>query len=741
MRRAAATAWTVAEMKLQRLLNMGPAELAFRSRQQAYKTIEYLALSGREPSLSLPCRFDKRYCDGSLLKILDQLEYGDRSEAALQLQQCFQQRLTDRFFAGALDNRLDQLLSRAPYAATSQQILANADAVLQGEFDILGYGPLSFGQPINWQLDPVSNRQSPMLHWSRINPLAQQQVGDSKVVWELNRHQWLLDLGQAYRFTGNARYARCFTRLITDWMQHNPPGIGVNWSSALEAAMRIISWCWALQLFRGSEALTAELFHRMLGWIQHHARFVERYLSRYFSPNTHLTVEALGLFYAGTLLQELRGAQRWRALGLDILVDQIKRQVHPDGVYFEQSTRYQYYTVETYLHFVILAERNHVAVPSIVHQRLHQMLAFVLHLRRPDGSLPQLGDADGGWLLPLLRRDPGDFRGLFSTAALLYRDSRFGMAAGELALESLWLLGSAAQQNWASLAAAPPPVEPLRVFRDGGYVVMRNSWNGRGHQLIFDTGPLGCRVSGGHGHADLLSIQCSAYGENYLVDAGTYCYTADANWRNYFRSSEAHSTVLVDGRGQAQPHQAFSWHSRPRARLRHCLSKPGCVVAEAEHDAYRHLDNPVRHRRRVMFIDKCYWLIVDDLYGCASHHIDLRYQFASLPVALEMDDWVRAQGRDSALLLRVYSTSTLSSRIGCGELAPPLGWLSANYGQRLAAPMLSVTTTAGLPLRMVTLLFPLAEPDAPAPALSPLVEQGRIAGLAFAGTSETQIRI
>ena len=38
---------------------------------------------------------------------------------------------------------------------------------------------------------------------------------DSKVVWELNRHQWLVRLGQAYQLTGDERYTRAFLDAVT----------------------------------------------------------------------------------------------------------------------------------------------------------------------------------------------------------------------------------------------------------------------------------------------------------------------------------------------------------------------------------------------------------------------------------------------------------------------------------------------------------------------------------------------
>lgn len=749
--------FTGTRVKLQRLFEMNPAELAFRGRQHLARTVDrFVAPLGTS---SPACRYEALDGDITFQRIAFLLEKGDPLTTAAQLQQRFAQIAPLRFFAGASEPGIAAHIA-THCAEARQRIIESADAVCRDEFDILGYGKLSFGSPVNWQFDAVSGQRTAPAHGSQIRYLANDLVGDSKVVWELNRHQWLLDLGQAWRFTGDARYAEAFARQLSHWMNVNPPGFGMNWSSSLEVAVRLISWCWALNLFRGAAAFTPELFLRMLGWIQAHARYVERNLSRYFSPNTHLTGEALGLFYAGTLLPELNGAKRWKELGRKILVAELDRQVLPGGVHFEQSTRYQCYTVEMYLHFLILAERNHVAVPASVRTCLGQMVEFLLQMRRPDGTMPQIGDADGGWLLPLVRREPGDYRGLFATAAAFLGNPLFAWAAGNMAnatdgaLETHWLLGSRAidgssrPESEPGLDLRPSPLSPvaLRCFREGGYVVMRSSWGERAHQLIFDTGPLGCSVSGGHGHADLLSVQCSAWGENFLVDAGTFCYTADAAWRGFFRSSQAHSTVTVDGRGQAEPDGPFSWHGRPSARLLKCASMQGYCLAEAEHDAWSSLEDPVIHRRRVLFVDSRYWLIIDDLSGRAEHRIDLRYQFAPMPVAAEEHGWVRARGNGSALLIKAFSSVPLATTIARGQRLPPVGWFSPHYGQKIPAPALTFSADTVLPLRVVTLLYPLSDPEADAPEVVALTEAGaeggseggRVAGVTVAaGEQET----
>ena len=172
---------------------------------------------------------------------------------------------------------------------------------------------------------------------------------------------------------------------------------------------------------------------------------------------------------------------------------------------------------------------------------------------------------------------------------------------------------------------------------------MRSGWEADAHQAIIDIGPIGCPVSGGHGHADLLSVQCSIFGEPCLVDAGTYSYAGESQWRDFFRSTAAHSTVMVDGANQAEPAGAFGWKGQPRVRLREWHSTPEFDFLDAEHDGYLSLPDPVVHRRRVIFVKPGYWILIDDLSGAAHHQIDLTFQFGQLDVTLGTHPWARAQ--------------------------------------------------------------------------------------------------
>jgi hypothetical protein len=696
-------------VKLQRIVRMGFGEISCRARHGVSKWLDRRADPRRSPfRRGIPAELIER-CLGDM---------------------------ADHFFAGAGDPRVPAIL-RERFPDSGVRIIEAADRTLQKRFDLLGYRDLSFGDPIEWHLDPVARRRAPLLHWTRLDPLDAAVVGDSKVVWELNRHQWLVRLGQAYRLTGDERYADLFADTIRAWQRANPLGMGINWASSLEAAFRLISWCWALSLFRGSAALTPRLRADLVEGIAGHASRIERYLSYYFSPNTHLTGEALGLFYAGTLLARLPAAARWRQVAAEILIREADRQILPDGVYMEQSTCYQRYTTEIYLHFMILARTNRIVIPDGVIRRVENLLDALLTLRRPDGFLPQIGDTDGGWLLPLEPRQPGDGSGAFSTAAALLRRGDYAWAGGGLMPEALWLLGAEGAQIFGRLESALPRQDPSRLLAQGGYAVMRSGWDREADQVILDVGPLGCHISGGHGHADLLSLQASFGGHPYLVDPGTFRYTGDEGWRSHYRSTGAHSTVDIDGAGQAVPRGPFGWVSRPGARLVHWESTASRDVAVGEHRAYCRLADPVIHRRTVIREKSRQCIVVDDLAGRAEHRVDLRFQFAPMSLTLDPTLWVRAVRVPTAgLFVHAFATVPLKAAVLEGELEPRQGWLSADYGRHEPAPVLLYSAVARLPLRIITVLIPTDDPVALPPSVSPLIEHGQLLGVVLDGHRE-----
>ncbi len=483
-------------------------------------------------------------------------------------------------------------------------LIEKANRICNGRFDLLGFKELFFGEPVDWHIDPVSGNHTPLVHWSEITETQANDSVDKKIIWELNRCQHFVTLGRAFWHTNDERYAKTFLKLLESWMEQNPPKLGVNWLSSLELAFRSISWLWAFYFFK--DYLNAEIFTRACKFLYLHARHLEKYLSTYSSPNTHLTGEALGLFYVGLLIPEFKRAAHWRKLGSEILYKELDRHILPDGVYVERTSYYQRYTTDFYIHLLLLSQANGLEIEEKLKTKLQLSLNHLMHITRPDGTTPFYGDDDGGRLMPLDERDANDFRATLASGATAFQKGDYKFVAGEeLTEEILWLFGEEGLKDFQNLKAETPKESSI-AFPDGGYYVMRDSWAKDANYMLIDCGEHGF-LNCGHAHADALSFELAAKGKTLLVDPGTYIYARNIETRNWFRSSFAHNTLILDGKPSSIPANPFSWEKIANCKTLSWITNERFDFFAGEHDGYK----PFIHRRNILFLKNDYWIVCD----------------------------------------------------------------------------------------------------------------------------------
>ena len=619
-----------------------------------------------------------------------------RWQSTEALVQHLRTRVEPQFFVSfaARTETLSEFRRRWPGA--EREIVNAADRISAGTFNLLGLQNLDLGREIDWHLEPRSGKRTPLRHWSLLNYLDAQLAGDKKITWELNRHQYFTTLGRAYWFTGDERYAEVFVSHLNSWMDHNPPKLGINWASSLEIAFRSISWLWALQFFKESPSLTDDVCVRMLKFLYLNALHLETFLSTYFSPNTHLTGEALGLFYLGLLLPEFRDAERWRALGLEILVAQLPRHVQPDGVYFEQSSYYHRYTTDFYIHLAVLLQVNRLTLPRELKPRLELLLDHLMYITRPDGTTPLFGDDDGGRLVMLDTRPANDFRSVLSTGAALFNRPDYKFVSGGAAEETLWLLGAEGLRSFDQLDAQPPQKESVE-FANGGYYVMRDGWSSTSNYLLFDCGPHGM-ANCGHAHADALAIDVAAHGRTLLVDPGTFTYTGAKDVRDWFRSSAAHNTLTVDRQSSSIPGDTFSWQSITSCERLAWIDQPRFTFVAGRHRGFEQLSPPGIHTRSILFLKGDYWIVRDRIELSGKHQVDLWFHF-------EPGTSPAVRDYDSGQSVHENSAKIVSFAPGA-RWTKEDGWVSHCYGERVPAPVCVFTASAEGAFEIVTFLLP-----------------------------------
>ncbi len=567
---------------------------------------------------------------------------------------------------------------------------------------------------MDWQADPRSQQR----HWSPgvldEDEAVRTATADVKYVWEVNRHQYLPLLGRAFWLTGEDRYARDAVALVEDWMAQNPVGLGVNWCSHLEVAMRAISWLWTLPYVVTWEGLESRLLERWLGCLADHYHHLCRHLSVYTDPTNHLIGEATALWMLSLVLPELPGAQRQHQRAWDILVREIERQVAPDGVNAEQATSYHRFVLDFYLQVYILTQRAGKVLPTVLTERLEAMLAFASALAGSHGVAPMIGDSDDARGVPFLDGVGWDFRDLLSTGAVVFERSDWQRQAGGLSEITVWLLGPETIDRFEALGVADErrgcacdsPREGTTLFAEGGYGFLRSPQAGA--ELIFDVGQLGLMPHAAHGHADALSVLVRVNGRFLLTDPGTGAYFQSAPLRHVFRRTAAHNTVTIDGLDQADLLDMFKWVNHMAVRLQASYVSDPFDYLCASHQGYQRLRDAVIHVRTVLFVRPHEWWVVDRLEGQGRHAFAQHFHF---PPDVDVDIQPGAphevmavdRGAGAGLQLGFAHVAAGAATL---QLDGDGGW-SGRYGHWEPAPRLRVALTAQTPQTFLTWIRPV----------------------------------
>ncbi len=562
--------------------------------------------------------------------------------------------------------------------------------------------------PIDWHYNPFGDFHAPSDEvWCDI-PDFSPTSGDARTMWEPSRAAWAIDLARAGAIGLPCDANATFWRMLDSWMHDCPPFLGFQWKCGQEAATRLIAASLAFWSLSQSQRAAPErwLPFARLAWATGYR--IAGHISYAISQgNNHALSEACGLLLVSHLFPEFREAERWGKLGRRVMETQLRRQFHSDGSYVQWSFNYQRVALQVSTLALRLAELGGRPFDRELYQRLGTSAPFLHQMMESrTGQLPNYGNNDGAWVLPLSECDVSDFRPAIQSAYFLAERKRL-LPPGPWDEDLMWLFGPTALDHAvkgaSSQVASPQQSVTLPV---GGYHTLR-----RGQSWAM----LRCHTYQSRpGQYDAMHLDLWWKGLNLLQDTGTFQYYVPGreDIAEYFGASRAHNTVQLDGADPCEWASRFLHVPWSRARVRRFDAAgdgPWCI--EAERYDYDRSPWRVLHRRTILSLPADVWVVVDDLLGSGKHRAVVYWHLPDLSV--QSDEHRRCvcmSTREGDFSVHVSLSSGRLNRFevirGRDEVGHVQGFASPNYGMRIPSPVIVAETEGSLPLRIVTVAGP-----------------------------------
>ena len=329
---------------------------------------------------------------------------------------------------------------------------------------------------------------------------------DMSALWNFNLHyfEYLFQLVKAWKDSGDKKYLEKTFEIISGWINCNPIGENPAWVS-YPVSLRIINW---INYYGYTAENMPDEFRKT---------FLESLHSQYAYLSRHLEKDILGNHYFEDLKSLVFAAIFFKDEAvfnkvLPIFRAECKEQILSDGMHFELSPMYHKIIFEGMLR-VALALRKAGKPDSEIESYLQPMLDVAYSFEEGLERVPLFNDSGNNVAKSL-------------DALLITADRYFGLK----------------------------PCFRNRLESSGFYIFKREI-NGHTWKLIVDAGQPGPKYIPGHAHCDAMSYELFRDGKPIIINCGTYAYQCKE--RNFFRSTAAHNTVMIDGVEQSQCWGAF----------------------------------------------------------------------------------------------------------------------------------------------------------------------------------------
>lgn len=499
-------------------------------------------------------------------------------------------------------------------------------------------------------------------------------VKDNELRYQLHRHYWFVPMGKVYYRTKDEKYAKEWVFQYLDWIKKNPmsqkdgtaeerENYKYAWRQ-LETSHRIEDQILQFLLFNKSENFTPDF---LMTFLWNYSRHCERIIDDYSKQGNHLLFEAQRMVYAGIFFPEFKRAKAWADSGADKLNAEIKNQVYDDGGQNELDPSYHLGAINTFCRALRMTSINNAnnVFPSEYLSTIRNMIEFYTNICFPDMMHPCFGDTKLG-SASAIKRNYNEWLDIFPDSDWMRYYATGGKEGTLLPYES-------------------------HASKISGFFTFRSGWKQNDLVMVLKAGP----PAWFHCQPDNATFELWFNGKRLFTDSGCYIYAGDEivnAQREWFRQTQVHNTLTLDGKNiETTNSRTLLWQPEGSVQI---------FVTENQH--YSNL----KHRRTVFFVDKKYFVLVDEAIGNAIGTVNLNYHLCETPsdvnLVPENNIIYTNYNVNSNVKLQCFSEQVMT-------MNEKEGWQSVKYKEKTPRTSVSydVKKTDSTPVRYITVIYPV----------------------------------
>ena len=420
------------------------------------------------------------------------------------------------------------------------------DGVIEGFSSI----ELNYGNPIDWQLNPLTNKRCDQsVKWYNI-PDFDDERGDIKVIWEASRFSHFLTIGRAFLLTNDEKYYKAFSNQLKDWLETNPYSFGANYKCGQECSFRMINTLLAFTVFKECGLATDADTSNVKDLVD---RCYRKIISNFFYAhkcikNNHTISELMGMIVGAWCCEDQIHLKR----GYKILENVISEQFTSDGGYLQFSFNYQRLALQDLEVIINVSNVTGIQLSDHSKELIGKSARLLYQCLDDSGDVPNYGNNDGALVFPVTSCGYRDFRPIINTVHALVTNKQL-FPNGIYQEELIWFASRKKIEYFALLRIDKESSQ----FIEAGLFTFRNkkSW------AMIIANDFHSRPA----HMDQFHFDLWMNGINVLCDGGTYSYASDEG--RMLIKNDSHNTAVVENVSQMNTNGKFMIYDWTKRKL------------------------------------------------------------------------------------------------------------------------------------------------------------------------------